>query len=93
MSRAFVKEDDNEPPPRSWPLPSLDDSGYDAAAAEALLEAARIGETASAEDATGIKWGEPRLRQHVERMRDHAIAVGDDRLEQVAERYLAVKRR
>lgn len=90
MSRAFVNDDDQGPPPRAWPLPSPDDPGYDAAATTALLEAARIGETSNAEEATGIAWGDPRLRLHVERLRDDAIAASDERLEQVAERYLAV---
>ncbi|MEO5824945.1 MAG: hypothetical protein ABIR59_03590 [Gemmatimonadales bacterium] len=90
MSRAFVKEDDFEPPPRSITLPPRDDPSFDLLAAEALLESARIGETEYAELATGYPWGEPRLRPHVERIRDDAIAAGDDRLEQVADRYLAV---
>ena len=54
MSRAFVKEDAGEGGPRrSYGLPSRDDPGFDAAAAAALLEAARAGETSSAERATG----------------------------------------
>src|SRR2546425_38334 len=48
VSRAFVKEDSGEPGPRrNYGLPPRDDPGFDAAAAEALLEAARAGETAS----------------------------------------------
>lgn len=88
MSRAFVKEDDFEPPPPEWPLPVRDDPGFDAAAARALLEGARIGETSSAEVATGYTWGTSQLRRHVERILEEAVASGDDRLEQVAERYL-----
>lgn len=93
MSRAFVKEDDFEPPPRPITLPERGDPSYDAVAAEALLEAARIGETEHAEAVTGYPWGEPRLRPHVQRILDDAIASGDERLEQVAERYLRVKAR
>jgi hypothetical protein len=93
VSRAFVKEDDFEPPPRPITLPPRDDPSFDTLAAEALLESARIGETANAEVATGYHWGEHRLRPHVERIRDDAIAAGDDRLEQVADRYLAVRPR
>ena len=89
MSRAFVREDDREPPPREWRLPPRDEPGYDAAAAEALLEAARIGETSSAELATGFAWGSPQLVPHVEQLLVEAVARGDDRLEQVAERFLA----
>lgn len=89
MSRAFVKED-HEPPRKqlSIDLPPEDDPGYDEAVARALLEAARISEVAEAEVATGVKWGEPKLVPYVERMLEEATAAGDDRLEQVAERYL-----
>ena len=90
MSRAFVKEDSGDGVPRrNYGLPPRDDPGFDAAAAAALLEAARAGETASAEQATGYYWGEPRLRPHVERMLARARADHDERLEQLAERFLS----
>lgn len=91
MSRAFTKEDDGTRgvPRRDYGLPPRGDPGYDAAAAAALLEAARLGETASAEQATGYYWGEPKLRPHVERIRARARAEHDERLEQVAERFLS----
>jgi hypothetical protein len=89
MSRAFVNEDaGGTAPRRGYGLPSRDDPGYDAAAAAALLEAARVGETESAELATGYYWGEPRLREHVQRILLRARAERDDRLEQLAERWL-----
>ena len=89
MSRAFVNEDaGGSAPRRGYGLLPRDDPDFDAAAAEALLEAARAGETESAEVATGYYWGEPRLRSHVQRILAHARASGDDRLEQLAERYL-----
>jgi hypothetical protein len=89
MSRAFVREDgSDDTPKRDYALPERDDPEFDAAAAAALLEGARIGETASAEQATGYYWGEPRLREHVERILERARRSGDDRLEQVAARYL-----
>lgn len=89
MSRAFVREDGpDDTPARDFALPERDDPAFDAAAAEALLEGARVGETASAEQATGYYWGEPRLRDHVRRILERARRDGDDRLEQVAERYL-----
>jgi hypothetical protein len=69
-------------------LPPRDDPGYDAAAAEALLEGARAGETGSAEEATGYYWGEKKLRPHVELLRTRALAAGDDRLAQLADRFL-----
>ena len=89
MSRAFVNEDAGSGAPRrGYGLPSRDDPSFDAIAARALLEAARAGETASAEDATGYYWGEPRLHDHVRRILIEARASGDARLEQRAERFL-----
>lgn len=89
MSRAFVNEDaGGGAPRRGYGLPSRDSADYDAAAAEALLEAARAGETESAEVATGYYWGEPKLRSHVQAILARARADGDDRLEQLARRYL-----
>lgn len=89
MSRAFVDDDkDDAVPRRFYGLPPRDDPGYDAAAARALLEAARAGETASAESATGYYWGEPALEPHVARILDEAVAAGDERLEQLARRFL-----
>jgi len=89
VSRAFVNEDaGGGAPRRGYGLPSRDDPGFDAAAAAALLEAARDGETESAEIATGYYWGEPKLRPHVQRILARARAEGDDRLEQLAARFL-----
>src|SRR3954471_23469186 len=91
MSRAFVNEDAGagDAPPR-YPLPSRDDPTFDAAAARALLQGAHLGNTASAEAATGYYWGEPGLRPLVERILEEARQDGDDRLEQLAERFLRV---
>lgn len=90
MSRAFVNEDANQwgDPSRRFVLPDRDDPGFDEAAAEALLEAARDGQTGSAEMATGYYWGEARLKPHVERILARARAQGDERLTQLAERFL-----
>ncbi|MFI5310877.1 MAG: hypothetical protein ACHQQ3_06560 [Gemmatimonadales bacterium] len=89
MSRAFTKEDPEERRPRrTWSLPPRDDPSFDAAAASALLEGARVSEILDAEEATGYRWGEPRLRAHIERRLAEARNQGDDRLEQVAERFL-----
>jgi hypothetical protein len=89
MSRAFVNEDaGSSGPRRDYHLPERDDPSYDAVAASVLLEAARAGETASAEEATGYRWGEPRLATHVRRIMNKAEASGDDRLEQLARRFL-----
>src|SRR2546426_10359838 len=90
VSRAFTKEDaGNEAPRRNYGLPPKGHADYDRAAADALLEVARAGETASAEQATGYYWGEPRLREHVRRILDRASAAGDERLQQLAERFLS----
>lgn len=89
MSRAFVNEDaGGGGPKKGYGLPPRDDPGFDAAAAEALLEAAREGDTSSAEQATGYYWGEPKLRDHVRRILARAERTGDDRLEQLARRFL-----
>lgn len=87
MSRAFVDEDAEGPRPR-YHLPKRDDPGYDAAAARALLQGADAGDSYSAELATGYRWGEPGLRPHVERILAEAVAQGDERLQQLAERFL-----
>jgi hypothetical protein len=89
MSRAFVNEDaGGRTPRRDYGLPDPGDPGFDAAAAAALLEAARAGETAAAEEATGYYWGEPKLHEHVRRILQRAQAEGDERLEQLARRFL-----
>ncbi len=93
MSRAFVK-DEAEPyvPPRRFALPDQDDPAYDAAAALALVEAARDGVTAEAEAATGFRWGDPDLRPHVERLLEREESrpeeERDRRFIQVARRFL-----
>jgi hypothetical protein len=89
MSRAFVSEDSGgRVPRRNYGLPERGDPAFDAAAAAALLEAARAGETAAAEEATGYYWGEPTLHVHVRRILERAQAEQDDRLEQLARRFL-----
>ena len=87
MSRAFVKEDAGGPE-RRYNLPPRTDPGYDAAAAQALLEGANVGDSYGAELATGYRWGEPKLRPHIERILAEARASGNERLEQLAERFL-----
>jgi hypothetical protein len=87
MSRAFVNEDAGDAAPR-FPLPSRDDPSYDAASARALLDGANVGDTASAEAATGYYWGEAKLRPEVERILEEARQDDNERLEQLAERFL-----
>jgi hypothetical protein len=92
MSRAFVKEDSGDAPRRRFALPDPWDPGYNAAAAVALLDAARDGETQEAEAATGYRWGEPSLHPHVRRLLDQELArplpEQDARFIQLAKRFL-----
>jgi hypothetical protein len=75
-------------PRRDYHLPERDDPDFDAVAASVLLEAARAGETDAAEDATGYRWGEPKLAVHVRRIMQRAEKSGDERLAQLARRFL-----
>lgn len=88
MSRAFVNEDAAGLPRRDFHLPDREDPGFDRAAAKALLEAARNGETELAEEATGYRWGEKKLVSHIRELCREAERTGDDRLEQLARRFL-----
>lgn len=88
MSRAFIKEDHDDVPER-YELPPREDSAYDQAAAWALLEGANRGDSLGAETATGYRWGEPRLKVHVQQILAHALLKGNDRLAQLAERFLS----
>ena len=90
MSRAFVNEDSGHwgNPGKRFNLPDRDDPEFDRAAAEALLEAAREGDTGSAEMATGYYWGEEKLKQYVREILDRIRDGNDDRLIQLAERFL-----
>jgi hypothetical protein len=89
MSRAFVNEDagGGEAGGR-YPLPDRSDPEYDRAAALALLRGADQADTAGAEAATGYFWGDPALFPQVERILAEAREDADDRLEQLAERFL-----
>ena len=93
MSRAFVKDDDSDRTPRvHFGLPPREHPSFDAAAALALLEAARDGITEQAEEATGYRWGDPQLRPHVKRLLDKELDQPEEmqnrRFIQVARRYL-----
>jgi len=94
MSRAFVREDAGEAVPGRFGLPPRDDPSFDAAAARALLEAARDANTESAELATGYRWGEPCLHRHVRRLLKEAEALPeheqDTRYIRVARRFLGI---
>ena len=94
MSRAFVKEDDEQyEPVHTFALPKRRSPGYPAAAARVLLEAARTNITDAAEAATGYRWGDPALKSHVQNVLDEELARDemeqDRRLIQVARRFIA----
>jgi hypothetical protein len=59
------------------------------AAAWALLEGANLGDSIGAEQATGHRWGDPALRPAIEQILEEARRRGDDRMEQLAERFLS----
>jgi hypothetical protein len=87
VSRAFTQEDYEENSPR-YDLPPRDDPSYPEAAAWALLEGANRGDSFGAEQATGFRWGDPVLRPQVERILAHARAQRNERLAELAERFL-----
>ena len=87
MSRAFVKEDNEGATPR-YSLPPLDDPSYPLASARALLLGAHNGDIASAEEATGHPWGDPRLVKPMQVLWADAQDRGDDRTEVLAARFL-----
>ena len=88
MSRAFVNEDAGGEPLGQYFLPPREDPGFPLAAARALLRGADTGDTPGAEAATGYYFGDPALRPEVERLLGEARDDGDERLEQLAERFL-----
>lgn len=87
MSRAFINEDAGGEVPR-YPLPHPSDPGYARAAARALLRGADQGDTPGAEAASGYYWGDPALRAEVEGILVEAREDRNQRLEQLAERFL-----
>jgi hypothetical protein len=88
VSRAFVNEDGPDVPPPAYTLPARDDAAYPLAAARALLAGANAGDTASAELATGYFWGDPGLRAEMNQLVDEAMDRDDDRMDQLARRFL-----
>ena len=88
MSRAFVNEDAGGQDAARYTLPDRADPAYDLAAARALLRGADQGDTPGAEAATGYFWGDPALAPEVERILAEARDDDNERLEQLAERFL-----
>ncbi len=94
MSRAFIDEDAGSGDAAGrYPLPDRSDPDYDRAAARALLRGADQGDTVGAEAATGYFWGDPALAAEIERILAEAREDRDDRLEQLAERFLRAQAR
>ena len=87
MSRAFVKEDDHEPEPE-YRLPDPESPYYDEAAAWALIQGADEGDSRSAEIATGFRWGERARAPQMEKILEEAEVAGQDRVAQLARRFL-----
>ncbi len=87
MSRAFVNEDAGDPEP-DYRLPDPDSEYYDEAAAWALIQGADAGDTRSAELATGYRWGEPHLLPRIESILSEAEAQQQDRVAQLARRFI-----
>lgn len=88
MSRAFVREDAGPDPEPDYGLPDPDAPGYPEAVARALLDGADVGDSRSAELATGYRWGSPELVEPVRLLLREAEEVGDDRKAQLARRFL-----
>ncbi|WP_420438144.1 hypothetical protein [Candidatus Palauibacter sp.] len=88
MSRAFVNEDATHEPEPRYALPARESPRFAAAAARALLEGAHIGNTLSAETATGHAWGDPVLGPHIEDLISEAEELGDARMARLGRRYL-----
>ena len=94
MSRAFVNEDAGGGDALGkYPLPGRGDPAFVLAAARALLRGADQGDTMGAEAATGYYWGDPSLEGEVTLLLAEAREEGNERVEQLAERYLKHARR
>ncbi len=88
MTQACYTEDAAGPPGPEYRLPDPDSPYYPEAAAWALIQGADEGDTRSAEDATGYNWGAPELAPHMETILAGAEEQGQDRVAQLARRYL-----
>ena len=87
MSRAFVREDREDPPP-DYRLPDPGSEYFDEACAWALITGADEGDSRSAEIATGCRWGEPRLVPHIQAILAGAEARDQTRVAQLCGRFL-----
>ena len=88
MSRAFVKEDSGGDSGPRFHLPDPDSPYFAEAAAWALIQGADEGDTPGAERATGIRWGDASLVAAVREILARALEEDQDRVAQLARRYL-----
>jgi hypothetical protein len=88
MSRAFVNEDAGEDRGPVFSLPEPDSPYYQEAAAWALIQGADQGDSVGAELATGYRWGDEALVPQVRAILQEAGAQGQDRVVQLARRFL-----
>ncbi|MGD8320046.1 MAG: hypothetical protein PVJ02_06315 [Gemmatimonadota bacterium] len=93
MSRAFVNEDAGGAPEPDYRLPEPDSPYYAEAAAWALIQGADQGDSRGAEKATGYRWGDPLLAGEVGKILEQAEEQGEDRVAQLARRFLRQARR
>lgn len=93
MSRAFVNEDAGGAPEPDYRLPDPDSPYYEEAAAWALIQGADQGDSPGAEAATGYRWGDPLLADEVSKILGRAEEEGQDRVAQLARRFLRAARR
>ncbi|MDE0730220.1 MAG: hypothetical protein OSB36_04740 [Longimicrobiales bacterium] len=91
MSRAFIKEDHDEPTPQ-YQLPDPESPYYKEAAAWALIQGADQGDSRSAELATSYRWGDPTLALCVLSILKEAEISGENRVAQLARRFLKATR-
>lgn len=88
MSRAFVNEDAGGAQEPDYRLPDPDSPYYAEAAAWALIQGADEGDSPGAEAATGYRWGDRLLVDEVEKILAQAEQEGQDRVAQLARRFL-----
>ena len=83
-----MKEDGPPGSDHRYNLPDPGSPYYAEAAAWALIEGADRGESSDAESATGYRWGEKALVSHVRAILERAENEGQDRVAQLARRFL-----
>lgn len=83
-----MNEDAGGGPEPDYRLPDPDSPYYREAAAWALIQGADEGDSRGAEDATGYRWGDSLLVPEVQAILAGAEARGEDRVAQLARRFL-----